>query len=152
MYYCKACGSQYTAENAVICVKCGVKKGEGSNYCHSCGTEVPDSSAAVCLNCGVSLTANTAPAMGIGGEGKSKMTAGLFALLLGSVGVHNFYLGYTSKAVVQLVVTVLSWILSPFTCFISLIAWVGIEVWAVVEGVFILTGKITHDKHGNLLQ
>ena len=34
--------------------------------------------------------------------GKSKVAAGLLAIFLGAFGVHNFYLGYTGKAVAQL--------------------------------------------------
>ena len=33
---------------------------------------------------------------------KSKMAAGLLGIFLGCFGVHNFYLGYTTKAVIQL--------------------------------------------------
>lgn len=39
---------------------------------------------------------------------KSKMAAGLLGIFLGSFGVHNFYLGYTGKAVAQLLHTVLT--------------------------------------------
>lgn len=44
--------------------------------------------------------ANTNP------NAKSKMAAGLLGIFLGSFGVHNFYLGYTTKAVIQLVCTI----------------------------------------------
>lgn len=39
---------------------------------------------------------------------KSKMAAGLLGIFLGAFGVHNFYLGYTTKAVIQLCLTLLS--------------------------------------------
>ena len=39
---------------------------------------------------------------------KSKMAAGLLGIFLGSLGIHNFYLGYTGKAVAQLLITILS--------------------------------------------
>ena len=52
MYFCKNCGEPYMTDEAVMCVKCGVAKGQGNNYCHNCGKPLaPD--AAVCLNCGV---------------------------------------------------------------------------------------------------
>ena len=49
MYYCKNCGEPYMTDEAVMCIKCGVAKGQGNNYCHNCGKPLaPD--AAVCLN------------------------------------------------------------------------------------------------------
>ena len=39
---------------------------------------------------------------GQNGAQKSKIAAGLLGIFLGSFGVHNFYLGYTGKAVAQL--------------------------------------------------
>ena len=86
-------------DEAVMCVKCGVAKGQGNNYCHNCGKPLaPD--AAVCLNCGVANKQAPAP------DAKSKLVAGLLAIFLGTFGVHNFYLGYTGKAVTQLVLSI----------------------------------------------
>ena len=99
MYFCKNCGEPYMTDEAVMCVKCGVAKGQGNNYCHNCGKPLaPD--ATVCLNCGVAN--KQAPAA----DAKSKLVAGLLGIFLGSFGVHNFYLGYTGKAVTQLVLTI----------------------------------------------
>ena len=39
---------------------------------------------------------------------KSKVAAGILGILLGALGVHNFYLGYTGKGVAQLLISVLS--------------------------------------------
>lgn len=39
---------------------------------------------------------------------KIKIAAGLLGIFLGTLGVHNFYLGYTGKATAQLPITVLS--------------------------------------------
>lgn len=90
MYYCKNCGEPYMTDEAVMCIKCGVAKGQGNNYCHNCGKPLaPD--AAVCLNCGVANKQAPAP------DAKSKLVAGLLGIFLGTFGVHNFYLGYTGK-------------------------------------------------------
>ena len=60
MYFCKNCGEPYMTDEAVMCVKCGVAKGQGNNYCHNCGKPLaPD--AAVCLNCGVANKQAPAP-------------------------------------------------------------------------------------------
>ncbi|MBR4200756.1 MAG: TM2 domain-containing protein [Oscillospiraceae bacterium] len=69
---------------------------------------------------------------------KSKVTAGLLGIFLGAFGVHNFYLGYTSKAVIQLLLTVLSCgTLSPISA-----------VWGLIEGIMLLTGSINQDGKG----
>jgi len=39
---------------------------------------------------------------------KSKVAAGLLGIFLGCFGAHNFYLGYTGRAVAQLLITLLS--------------------------------------------
>ncbi len=126
--FCKNCGNQIDA-NAAICVKCGFAKGTGNNYCSNCGAQVTPG-AVVCMNCGFSLTnspvANPA-------EQKSKLTAGLLGIFLGGFGVHNFYLGYTGKAIAQIVLSL---------CF-------GIgAIWGLVEGIMILTGSINKDAKG----
>ena len=74
--FCRNCSSP-VGENAAICVKCGVKVGDGVHYCPNCGTETSPN-AAVCIQCGVALN-QPVPA----GEQKSKMTAGLLGIFLG---------------------------------------------------------------------
>lgn len=135
--YCKNCGAEYQTNEAVMCVKCGVQKGMGVNFCQNCGQQTQPG-AEVCLSCGVSLKAQAAPAE----NAKSKMAAGLLGIFLGAFGVHNFYLGYTGKAIAQLLITVLS-------CFTL---YVVSEIWGLIEGIMILCGKITTDGKGNLLK
>ena len=134
--FCKNCGSQMD-ENAVVCVKCGTAKGSGNAFCPNCG-QPTNAGAAVCLNCGSALTA------AVSGEAKSKLVAGLLGIFLGSLGIHNFYLGYTTKAVIQLVICLVG------SCLIigPLVA----GVWGLVEGIMILTGKINVDGKGNPLK
>lgn len=133
--FCRNCGNQMDNQ-AAVCVKCGVAAGQGTQFCPNCGaTTVPG--AAVCTQCGVALAQPVNPA-----AQKSKLTAGLLGIFLGSVGVHNFYLGYTGKAVAQLLIAVL-------TCGIGATAtW----VWGLIEGIMILTGSINKDGKGNPLK
>ena len=58
---------------------------------------------------------------------KSKMTAGLLGIFLGSIGVHRFYLGYAGIGIAQIVVTIV-------TCGIG-------AIWGLIEGILILTGS-----------
>jgi TM2 domain-containing membrane protein YozV/predicted nucleic acid-binding Zn ribbon protein len=77
---------------------------------------------------------------------KSKVVAGILAILIGSLGIHNFYLGYTGRAVTQLLLSVVGGIL---TCGISTSA---VSIWAIIEGILILTGSIDRDGDGYLLK
>lgn len=73
---------------------------------------------------------------------KSKIAAGLLGIFLGAFGVHNFYLGYTGKAIAQLLITLLSCRVLSFAS----------GVWGLIEGILILTGSITVDGNGNELR
>ena len=71
---------------------------------------------------------------------KSKIAAGLFGIFLGAFGVHNFYLGYTGKAVAQLLLTLLGWILlgaGPIAAYI----------WGLVEGILIISSSYGSNWH-----
>lgn len=37
-----------------------------------------------------------------------KVVAGIFALLLGSLGIHKFYLGYTTEGIIQIVISIVT--------------------------------------------
>ncbi len=106
-------------------------------FCKNCGKEIDDK-AAVCIHCGVAVNP-TAVANG-NPEAKSKLVAGLLGIFLGSLGIHNFYLGYTKKAVIQLVICLVG------SCIAVGPAVAGI--WGLIEGIMILCGKITEDGKG----
>ena len=117
-------------DNAAICVSCGVAKNTDRSFCQNCG-EATDPNAVACTKCGAALT--VAPA----GEQKSKLVAGLLGIFLGSFGIHNFYLGYTKKAVAQLLICLLG------SCLV--VGPVAASIWGLVEGIMILCGKISVD-------
>ena len=73
---------------------------------------------------------------------KSKVAGGVLGILLGAFGAHNFYLGYTNKALLQLLGSTIGGII---TCGIATTI---ISVWALVEGILILTGGIDRDSDG----
>ena len=90
--YCKNCG-EHMNDNQAICIKCGVKTGDGNRFCANCGKDIaPD--AAVCMNCGVAN--KKAP-------NYDKITIALVCFFLGGLGIHNFMLGETKKGIVKIV-------------------------------------------------
>lgn len=131
--FCKNCGAEIDPQ-AAVCVKCGFQNGTGSNYCSNCGTQVVPG-ANVCMNCGHFV--NQAPKYDPSIQ-KSKIAAGILGILVGAFGVHNFYLGFTGKAVAQLLISVL-------TCGVG--AAVS-GIWGLIEGILILTGSIDKDAKG----
>ena len=128
--YCKNCGNPIDP-NAAVCLNCGVAKGTGMSYCANCGQPVAPG-AAVCTNCGFAITPTSVP----NPNAKSKLVAGLLGILLGGLGIHNFYLGYTGKGVAQ--------ILLSFCCGVG-------YIWGLIEGILILCGNINQDANGNPL-
>lgn len=107
-------------------------------YCSKCGKEIGDK-AKFCNECGANVGNNNEHVNN--GLQKSRIAAGLLGIFLGALGIHNFYLGYTGKAIGQLLITVLS-------CFtLSLVS----AIWGLIEGILILTGNISVDADGNEL-
>ena len=78
----------------------------------------------------------TAAGYGYVGQ-KSKIAAGLLGIFLGCFGAHNFYLGYTGKAVAQLLLTILT------LGFASVIT----GIWALIEAILILSSSTGSDWH-----
>jgi TM2 domain-containing membrane protein YozV len=71
-------------------------------------------------------------------QGDRKIIAGILGILLGGLGIHRFYLGYTTIGIIQIVVTLVT------------LGWGAL--WGLVEGILILTGNvITQDANGNPL-
>lgn len=130
--YCRNCANPIDS-NAVFCVKCGIARGQGQSFCPNCGQPVAMPGAAGCIHCGVAFGVPV-----LMNNQKSKIAAGLLGIFLGSFGVHNFYLGFTGKAVAQLLISLLS-------C--GLLAAVS-SVWGLIEGILILSGSIAVDARG----
>ena len=81
-----------------------------AKYCTNCGKELKEG-ADICLNCGKLInhdneTKKQEPLP----TAKSKIAAGILGILLGCFGVHNFYLGYKNKAILQLVLTIVGFL------------------------------------------
>lgn len=131
--YCKNCGG-YMMNGEQACNRCGCSTGTGTGYCSNCGLPL-EPGHRDCTRCGHIETAAPTPA------GKSKIAAGVLALVFGGMGVHNFYLGYTGKGVAQLLISLIS--LGTLS-FIS-------GIWGFIEGIMILCGSIRTDAKGNPL-
>lgn len=167
MYICRHCGLEYKTDEAVICTRCQAPKGKGGNFCPFCGMQVTPEQK-ICMNCGVEMENYGC------NSGKSKIAAGLLGIFLGTYGVHNFYLGYTKRAVVQLMSVIATYIYLFVFFFVAgtsgdyvsdatgavlvlilllfMLIMIGVRIWSFVEAILILCGKIERDGKGRSLK
>ncbi|WP_459588000.1 TM2 domain-containing protein [Corynebacterium camporealensis] len=75
---------------------------------------------------------------------KSWIAALLLCFFLGSWGVHNFYLGNTTKGVVQLVM----WILGMLTVWfiVGALLLFPLYIWVIVEFIMLIVGANGYDR------
>lgn len=125
---------------AKFCSKCGTQLDDKASFCNNCG-EATNGSQTNQNATQTSTPVNTQQVQSPTGEAKSKIAAGMLGIFLGCFGVHNFYLGYSGKAVAQLLLTLVGWIL----CGLGPIA---AAIWGLIEGIMILTGSIATDANG----
>ena len=91
-------------------------------YCIACAS-VLDARAEICPRCGVRQHAAPSGMSATTPSGRSRVAAALFALLLGGIGVHKFYLGRIGMGVVYLL---FCWTFIP-------------AIVAFIEGIILLT-------------
>lgn len=96
--YCKNCG-EVMNDNQAICVKCGVKAGDGEAFCANCGQPMAPN-AEVCLSCGVATKKASGDL-----NGQDKIVMILICLFLGGLGIHNFMMGETKKGVFKIIMS-----------------------------------------------
>lgn len=134
----------------MICPKCGMYLKDGFTICPSCGAPVattpppspyetaqandaahtapqpPEGAATPGTTAGP--TAGQAPVA----ASKSRVTAGVLAILLGGLGIHKFYLGYTTEGLIMLGIWLLGFLLA------SIPTW-GVWIVGIIEGIIYLT-------------
>lgn len=70
-------------------------------------------------------------------QSNKKVVAGVLGILLGSLGVHKFYLGNTRPAIIMLVVSILGVVLSFLV--VPIFATWAMGIIGLIEGIIYLT-------------
>ena len=93
-------------------------------YCKECGENINDK-AIICVKCGVPTENNQVL------SGCSRVSYVLLAWFIGTLGIHNFYAGYSERGVAQLLITLLfGWLFIPL---IFVIIWNIFEMCTVTS-------------------
>lgn len=105
---------------------------QDEKYCSSCG-EIIKKEAEICVKCGVrqhvAQPQYAVPHNGnmqqVPSQPKSRTTFVLLGIFLGGFGIHNFYAGYTNKAIAQLLIVILAgWLIVPA---------IAVGIWVIIE-------------------
>lgn len=99
--FCKNCGAEMN-DNQAICLRCGVKTGQGTTYCHNCGNQLGPN-AEVCMGCGVAVKGGKSGDL----AGQDKIVIILVCLFLGGLGIHNFMMGEMKKGIFKIIMSFL---------------------------------------------
>jgi TM2 domain-containing membrane protein YozV/ribosomal protein L40E len=113
------------------------QKGPDEKFCFECGAIIR-AKAEICPKCGVRqmpppFTISLGP---VAPNGKNRVAAALFAIILGTLGIHKFYLNMTGLGIVYL-----------------LFCWTGVPtIVGIVEGILflVMTDEQFADKYGSL--
>ena len=127
-------------------------------FCTNCGSNI-DNNQEKCLVCGKVLKYNSEQIKETSANEnnnfnksntdesslKSRSIAIILALFLGSLGIHNFYLGYKSKGIAQLLITTIGSLACGVGAFIT-------QLWVIIDILSLAFGRLDKDADGNQLR
>lgn len=146
--FCTNCGNS-VSEQAAACMSCGASPAGHRKFCRQCGVGL-NPEQVVCIKCGSGVKTGMARLMdgaAITGP-KSKVVAGLLAILLGGLGAHKFYMGSWGWGTIYLVnlfvILPISSALSLFVIGLPFLILSGafasvVGIMSLIEGILYLT-------------
>ena len=150
--YCQTCGNT-TQPESVWCATCGWRL--GSSQVENANTpritsELPSGSTQTLPPELAERMVRVGEQLGLRPRRKSRITAGVFAILFGVVGLHKFYLGYIGTGIIVLIYPIMYFctlfgpLLFPYGSY--LMALIGI-----IEGIIYL-GKNNEEFNSTYVQ
>lgn len=95
---------------AVFCARCGLPNNDWDQVCYSCQARLPAVNSLQPGHEPIQPAPAYRPALtnwrALGAD--KKVPAAICAILLGSLGIHKFILGYTAEGVIQLIIGILT--------------------------------------------
>jgi TM2 domain-containing membrane protein YozV len=107
------------------CTKCGATNDEFAQFCTSCQAQLTPVGGYQPMQSVNQQSLTDWKALGA----DKKIAAGICGIVLGSLGVHKFILGYTTEGIIMLLITLL-------TCGVGAMA---TSIIGIVEGIIYLT-------------
>ena len=134
--YCSHCGQQ-ADEGSRFCNHCGRPLWE-SRLCPNCGRE-PEKAARFCNHCGQSMPNQSTgeAAYSSASPTKTKVAAGVLAIVVGWLGIHKFYLGYTTQGIILVGAFIASLLLAIII--VGIFGLIAITTITLIEGILYLT-------------
>ena len=83
------------------CTKCGAQNDELATYCVNCQTPLTPAAGYQPMQSVNQGAMTDWKAMGA----DKKVVAGILGILLGGLGIHKFFLGYTTEGILQIVIS-----------------------------------------------
>jgi TM2 domain-containing membrane protein YozV len=107
------------------CTKCGATNDEFAQFCTSCQAQLTPVGGYQPMQSVNQQSLTDWKALGA----DKKIAAGICGIVLGSLGIHKFILGYTTEGIIMLLITLL-------TCGVGAMA---TSIIGIVEGIIYLT-------------
>ena len=132
--FCTHCGVEILPTSNILspipehCVKCARPIKTGKGFCINCGEAIKSTEQVFCLKCGVSFE----PSRKEKKNDRSKVVAGILAIMFGGLGVHKFYLGKIGMGIFYILAFLFGLLLFVLPVFIIIII-------AFIEGIIYLS-------------
>lgn len=118
------------ATQYVTCPRCSAQNSSLNTTCMTCGSALPVSAMPM-------QKVENAGAKPAGAD--KKVLAGVLGIVLGSLGIHKFVLGYNQEGVILLGGYLVAWVIAMVTCGIGTPLIFVPMVIGIIEGIMYLT-------------
>jgi uncharacterized membrane protein/RNA polymerase subunit RPABC4/transcription elongation factor Spt4 len=140
--FCRNCGKE-VAQNAEVCLACGVRPSNGTKFCNNCGVET-NANQEICVKCGVRLAGASGGGMSSADEDKVMCVLsylGILCLIPYLTKKQNPTVMFHAKqGLVLLIVEAIAWVAFWFILFIPFLGWMLARVLdLVLLGCFIIS-------------